>query len=163
MEHIERSAVISSCGNYRYRLDRVWDKTLPKAMFIMLNPSTADGEQDDATIRRCIGFAKSWGYGGLMVGNVFAFRSTKPEYLYEAHDPIGKFNQDHLNQMYMESAIVVCAWGNGKLIENISKVINDYNPLSGFIGHLHYLELSKDGIPKHPLYLRKTLKPIKHE
>ena len=65
-----RSAVLSDCGNYRYQLHRTWDESLPKCMFMMLNPSTADADIDDNTIRRCIGFAKLWGYGGLMVGNL---------------------------------------------------------------------------------------------
>ena len=71
---IRRNAELSACGKYRYRLSRIWDDKKPLVLFIMLNPSTADAEQDDPTIRRCIAFAKNWGYGGFMAGNLFAFR-----------------------------------------------------------------------------------------
>lgn len=83
------SAVISECGSYRYRLERVWEAEKDRVAFIMLNPSTADASKDDPTIRRCIGFAKAWGFGGLIVGNLFALRSTDPKALYGHKDPVG--------------------------------------------------------------------------
>jgi hypothetical protein len=125
----------------------------------MLNPSTADATFDDPTIRRCIGFAKSWGYGGLLVGNLFAFRATKPKDLLKAEDPVGKDNIRYLQEMFSQSEIIICAWGNSKIVDKISKRIGEYRPLSGILGKLAYLELSKDETPKHPLYLRGNLQP----
>lgn len=155
------SAVISDCGSYRYQLRRIWDESKPKCLFIMLNPSTADANIDDPTIRRCIGFAKNWGYGGILVGNLFAYRATDPKSLLCVNDPIGKDNLIHLKSMYNESEIMICAWGNGKIVENLGKKLGDnYKPLSGFIGRIHYLDLSKDGTPKHPLYLKGNIVPI---
>src|SRR5262249_14212908 len=92
-EEVRRAAVISDCGRYRYSLTRRWgDAAEPRALFVMLNPSTADAEQDDPTIRRCIGFAKAWGMGSLEVVNLYALRATDPAALLSAPDPIGPKN-----------------------------------------------------------------------
>ncbi len=156
------SAFISECGKYRYELRCTWDESRPKVLFIMLNPSTADAEIDDPTIMRCIGFAKSWSYGGILVGNLFAYRATEPKTLLTVSDPIGQENLTHLKVMYNESDVAICAWGNGHLLEKLAKKIGaDYKPLSGFLGRIYYLELSNDGTPKHPLYLKSDLKPIR--
>ena len=157
-----KKAIISEDGKYRYRLERTWDESGVKVLFIMLNPSTADAINDDATIRRCIDFAKRWGYGGLLVGNLFAYRATKPTELLNAENPIGEDNLKYLNEMYGEVTRAVCAWGNGKIIDRLSKKTGDYKPLSGWLGHLSYLELSNDGTPKHPLYLKKELQPTRY-
>jgi hypothetical protein len=162
--NVTSSAFISECGKYRYELRRTWDESRPKVMFIMLNPSTADAEIDDPTIRRCVGFAKSWGYGGILVGNLFAYRATEPKTLLTVNDPIGRENLTHLKVMYNESDTAICAWGNGKLVEKLGKKFGeDYKPLSGFLGRIYYLELANDGTPKHPLYLKGDLKPVRFE
>lgn len=96
---MDKGAIISGCGKYRYSLWRTWDKKLPKVMFIMLNPSTADAYEDDPTIRRCINFAKSWGYGGIVVGNLFAYRATNPKKLILIDDPSGSANHHYLTHM----------------------------------------------------------------
>lgn len=152
---MEKGAYISKCGTYRYKLWRIWDDSLPKALFVMLNPSTADGNQDDPTIRRCINFAKSWGYGGIYVGNLFAYRATNPKELLGVKDPVGEYNTGCLLKMEMDREIAVCAWGNSDIV---SKLKGKYNPSIANID-LCYLELSKDGTPKHPLYLRSILTP----
>jgi hypothetical protein len=158
-----RSAVISEDRQYRYELRRTWDESKPKVLFIMLNPSTADANIDDPTIRRCIGFAKRWGFGGILVGNLFAYRATEPKALLSTDNPIGKDNIKHLQLMYNESEIIICAWGNSKIIDRLDRKISDYKPLSGIIGKLHYLELSNDGTPKHPLYLKSNLIPTEYK
>lgn len=156
--NIEKGAEISACGKYRYRLWRVWDRTKPFVTFLMLNPSTADENIDDPTIRRCIGFAKSWGYGGIIVCNLFAFRSTDPKALLKVDDPIGEENKQHIKECVDMSEKVICAWGNGNILKILSKKFNYM--FSTFGMKLHYLDLSKDNIPKHPLYLKKNLLPI---
>lgn len=152
-----KKAFISGCNNYRYALDRIWDDTKPKIMFLMLNPSTADDSNDDPTIRRCIGFAKSWGYGGLHVGNLFAYRSTEPKNLLIAIDPIGEENKHYLNLMAGQCDKVVCAWGNSGIVKKLGhKFGTEYKPLKE-ITNLHYIDLCNDGTPKHPLYLKSDL------
>lgn len=152
---VKKTAVISECGKYRYELSRIWDDKKPKVLFLMLNPSTADANEDDPTIRRCIRFAKDWGYGGLMVGNLFAFRSTDPKNLKYVTEHNHHINSEHLMNMYWQCEITVCAWGNPP-IENNSM------PLTGF-KNLHYLALTQSFNPKHPLYLKADLKPVKYE
>lgn len=109
-----RGAKLSDDRLYRYGLWRKWDDR-PKVMFIGLNPSTADEVEDDPTIRRCIGFANSWGYGGIVVANLFGFRATDPTALQKATDPIGPENDEWLYRLADEAALVVGAWGNGGL------------------------------------------------
>lgn len=158
---MEKNAVISDCGNYRYSLSRIWNSTKPTILFVMLNPSTADANQDDNTIRRCINFCKSWGYGGLVVCNLFAYRSTNPFELLNIIDPQGDDNFSSLEYYAQLSEIIVCAWGN----EPVLKKIPDHRKIVEFIyqkkAKVHFLELSKNGVPKHPLYLKKDLLPIK--
>lgn len=154
----ERGAIISNCGTYRYALWRYWDRSLPKALFLMLNPSIADAELDDPTLRRCMGFARTWGYGGLFIGNRFAFRCTQPGLLLKAEDPIGPLNGTYLSQMAERSEIIICAWGNAPIIKRLGQPFPD-----SITGPLHCIELSKDGTPKHPLYLKSNLKPIPYK
>lgn len=157
-------AVISECEKYRYELWRIWDRSLPSILFIMLNPSTADHIKNDRTITRCINFAKSWGYGSLYVGNLFAYRSKNPKDLYTIKDPVGPENLDHLSKMVKITNKIILAYGNGK-------VIKDYSISTGALVHLLQLSFwnheffcidkSKDGVPCHPLYLKKDLVPQK--
>lgn len=156
---MDSRATLSPCEKYRYALSRTWDQEKGYAMFIMLNPSTADAYKDDPTIRRCIGYARSWGYGGIKVGNLFPYRATDPRELLKATDVVGKGNRQYLQRMAEESKVVVCAWGNGPLVEKILKKMPEYKPLEGVSDFLYYLDLAKDGTPKHPLYLKKDLIP----
>ncbi|MBF6607758.1 MAG: DUF1643 domain-containing protein [Flavobacterium sp.] len=154
------SAVISECGNYRYSLTRVWDESKPKVMFIMLNPSTADASKDDPTIRRCIAFAKTWGYGGLFVCNLFSFRATNPKDLLKIGNPFGDENIWHTRKLSDEVTTIICAWGNKPILHKLLKNQNPYKLLDFAWLKLHYLELSKDGTPKHPLYLKGDRFPV---
>ena len=158
------SAVISECGKYRYSLSRVWDENKPRVLFIMLNPSTANAEKDDPTIRRCIGFAKDWGYGGIYVVNLFSLRATNPKELLTAPFVVGVENEKWFRRMSALAHLVVCAWGNSAIVNKLQKQLDhNWKPLSWIDKPLHYLELSNDGTPKHPLYLSKTLTPIRYE
>lgn len=158
------SAVLSDCEKYRYSLSRVWDDNKPRVLFIMLNPSTADAEKDDPTIRRCIGFAKDWGYGGIYVVNLFALRATNPKDLLKAPFVVGVENEKWFRRMSALAHLVVCAWGNGAIVDKLQKRLDHtWKPLSWISKPLHYIELSNDGTPKHPLYLPKHLTPKPYE
>lgn len=151
-----KGAIIDETGKYRYQLWRIWDQTLPLAVFIMLNPSTADAEEDDPTIRRCMNYARSWGYGGIKVVNLFAYRATNPMELAKVSDPIGPLNNQYIFDAVNNSYIVIAAWGtHGSLYNRDKKVIRIFE------NKLRYLGLTKDGHPKHPLYLKADLKPVK--
>ena len=159
-----KTAKISDCSHYRYFLTRIWCQESGLVNFIMLNPSTADAEKDDPTIRRCMGFARSWGYGGIAVTNLFAYRTTSPKTLKEAfwthglHGPKHPYNADTLVSMAKRSAVVICAWGNHGEFEDAGH--NTRSMLKGSGIKPHYLRLTKSGEPAHPLYLPKNLEPI---
>lgn len=150
------SAVISECGLYRYRLEREWDATTSKVAFLMLNPSTADHAEDDPTIRRCVGFAKAWGFGGLVVGNLFALRSTDPKALYAHPDPVGPDNDQHLTEICQSALRIICAWGtHGKHLGRDRAV---YDKLEFF--DLRALKVTTKGHPGHPLYIAGSTEPM---
>lgn len=164
--HVDRSAEISECGRYRWWLRRswkMWDQGMPVVgkgvcCFVMLNPSTADAMQDDPTIRRCIGFARSWGYDTLSVRNLFAYRATDPKELLSAHDPVGTRNDGEL----MAGATahrLVAAWGAGVPFGRDKQV------LAMFAKHwsavpIYCLGKTKHGHPRHPLYVKADTQPM---
>ncbi len=145
-----KSAVVSEDNNYRYQLSRIWDESKPAVLFVMLNPSTADAFIDDPTIRRCINFARYWGYGGLYVGNLYAYRSTDPKALKHIDNPVGDDNIAHIQSLVTLVDKVIYAWGN-----------NQKEPewLRSIIETPYCIELSNKGVPKHPLYLKGDLQP----
>ncbi len=148
-------ALFSKCRKYRYALWRIWSEEEPHAMFIGLNPSTADELQDDPTVRRCISYARSWGYGGLWMANLFALRSTDPKKLSEADDPVGTENDKWILKLSKSAAVVVAAWGNyGGYLGRSRDIVK-------LIRSLCYLKLNKTGEPAHPLYLKGTLRPVR--
>jgi hypothetical protein len=150
--------------DYRYLLWREWNSNSKTISFIMLNPSRADAQINDPTITRCINFAKSWGYGRLEVVNLFAYRTSKPLLLKQAVEPIGKDNAPRsgsLRDRYIVESVaksdrVILAWGNHGTwkkqdlytLELLKNCINLYS-----------LGITKKGCPRHPLYLRSTIKP----
>ena len=141
-------AVLSPCGQYRYRLSRSWLMGEGTVLFIMLNPSTADAETDDPTIRRCIGFARRWGFRALAVGNLFALRATDPRELKRVADPVGPDNDEHLLAMAEAAAATIAAWGQFGVYLQRERHVRQ------MIGGLEHLGLTKQGYPRHPLYLR---------
>ena len=141
------SAEFSACRQYRYSLSRIWDPLLPTIAFVGLNPSTADENINDATVRRCIGFAKTWKYGGLILVNLFAFRSTDPVALRKTADPIGPENDASIIRHCESAKRVVAAWGtHGCLLDRDEQVL-------GFLARPFCLGVTNGGAPKHPLYL----------
>ncbi len=142
-----RTAVFSQCRKYRYSLSRIWDPQFSKVLFIGLNPSTADEHHDDPTVRRCIGFARKWGFGGLILVNLFGYRSTNPAGLLKANDPVGPRNDKHILAGAGAATRVVIAWGTkGSLFARDQHVLS-------LLPNAHCLGVTKDGHPKHPLYL----------
>lgn len=112
-------AELSDCGLYRYRLWREWDARLGRVLWVLLNPSTADAERDDPTVKKCCGFARRWGYGGIEIINLFAFRATNPMDLLGAADPIGPANDQVIGDALLRDfSLVVAAWGrDGSLLD----------------------------------------------
>lgn len=150
-----RSASISADGLYRYSLYRDWRAPHQKAhwvTFVMLNPSTADGNEDDPTIRRCIGFARQFGGTGLAVVNLYAYRATKPTDLWKAADPVGPENDDTLGLFFAMAARrdmpIIAAWGANAKPDRASRVL----AMAG-ADRLQALRVTKAGAPGHPLYL----------
>ena len=161
---MRKEAIISPSGKFRYSLVREWDTELPSIMFLMLNPSIADGTINDPTVNKCIKYAQSWGYGCLFIGNLFSYISTDPQGLLNENNPTGGWrNLDEINAMAKLCDKVLCCWGHSDIIsqldpnleyvKNVTRIIKD---------KLYYLEMSVDCItPKHPLYLNASLQPIK--
>jgi hypothetical protein len=136
-------------------LRRAWDRKLPTVLFVALNPSTADAISDDPTIRRCIGFARSWGFGKLVVANLFALRSTDPSVLVDADDPIGPKNDWWLRTLSKKAELTIAAWGiHGALHDRAAHVL----PM---LRSVHHLGRTRAGHPRHPLYLRGSCLPIR--
>ncbi len=148
-----RDATFSLCGAYRYRLGRRWDAGAGRACFVMLNPSTADAERDDPTIRRCIGFAQRWGYSSLEVVNLFAFRATNPAALRDAGDPIGADSDRFIEEAASGSDRVVCAWGADRFAQASGRATDVLAILKG-CSEARCLGVTSEGHPRHPLYVR---------
>jgi hypothetical protein len=148
------SAVISPDGRYRYELRRQWAEGRP-VLWIMLNPSTADAELDDPTIRRVIGFTRAWGYPGAVVVNLFAWRATDPAELLRAprSEVSGPDNASVLERLMAEAGLVVCAWGGHRAATKLP------HPLVRALAVASHKELwclgkTASGAPRHPLYLK---------
>ena len=153
------TAVFSPERTYRYSLERELDPgNHTSVLFIMLNPSTADEIENDPTIRRCMGFAKAWGFGRLLVANLFAFRATNPgDMMRPTVEPVGPDNDKHIIELARLVDLVVCAWGvNGSYGNRglaVAKMLRDEGIKP------HHLGLTAKGFPSHPLYLKKSTQP----
>ena len=152
MNYTNKGATISDCGKYRYNLTRTW--AAGKAvMFIGLNPSTANADEDDPTIRKCVNFADRWGYSSIVMTNLFAYRATDPKEMKKADDPVGPANDLFLEEESFGADLIVCAWGaNGDYLQRDDSVVHLLKHQCGF--DLKCLKLTKDGHPWHPLYVK---------
>ena len=159
------TAVYSDCERYRYSLTRVWDEAEKRALFIMLNPSTATEVQNDPTVERCERRARALGFGSFTVTNIFAWRDTDPRAMKAALDPVGPDNDAAIHQASQEADTLIAAWGThgahlarGPAVEALLRKLGK---------PLYHLGLSKAGHPKHPLYIAYTEQPklweIEHE
>jgi len=150
-------ARFSSCRRWRYLLWRCWDPSRPVANFLMLNPSTADELKLDPSCTRARNYAERWGYGALIVTNIFGWRSTDPAALREVRDPVGRGNDAAILQAARKAKIVVCAWGNHGLhlerAERVKHLLRRENIA------LNVLRMNGAGQPAHPLYLPSSLAP----
>ena len=151
-------AIFDSSQAYRYALWRTWNHAPKTAWeptsrvgFVMLNPNQADAESDDPTIRRCIGFAKRWEFGGLEVVNLFAYRAKTPQLLRQATEPIGEENDRYLLTLPHRVDLIIFAWGNwGGLWQRDREVLTFFQTQKAYS-----LGITKLGHPRHPLYLRR--------
>ncbi len=158
------AATFSKCGKYRYNLIRRLKEEDQNFMlaknvcnFLMLNPSTADHEEDDPTIRRCMNFAKDWGYDWLVVTNLFAWRATDPKELLSSCKSIGPQNDFFIRDTAAKADMILAAWGcDGDMIARSDHVIG---LLKAHGVPIHVLEVNRGGSPRHPLYLKGDLKP----
>ena len=153
---VNKNATFSDCRKYRYALSRTWDGKKKTVLFIGLNPSTADEKIDDPTIRRCINYAQNWGYGSLLMVNLFAYRATIPTELKNVKNPIGNDNDLHITELLKKADLAVAAWGNEGSLLNRDKEVKKIIP------NLMCLKINKSGQPAHPLYQKKDLKLIKY-
>ena len=155
----DTGAVFSRCRRWRYLLWRRWDAARPIANFLMLNPSTADEYRLDPSCTRARLYAERWGYGALIVTNLFGWRATDPDDMKAVREPVGRANDAAILRAAREAAIVVCAWGNhGAHRERSARVLQ---MLSAEGVKLHALRVTGTGEPAHPLYLPATWKPAK--
>ena len=150
----ESGAKFSSCRRWRYLLWRRWADG-PVANFLMLNPSTADEVKLDPSCTRAREYAKAWGYGALVVTNIFGWRATDPAEMKAVKDPVGRGNDKAILDAALSADLVVCAWGNHGLHLNRSAEVRALLKKA----KLHYLRMNGNGEPAHPLYLPAALKP----
>lgn len=151
------TAVYSDCERYRYALTRVWDDAAERVLFIMLNPSKATEVQNDPTVERCERRARTLGFGGFRVTNIFAWRETSPKLLRTAPEPIGAGNDDALLDGCDWADRIICGWGahgdhlgRGAEVEALLRATGK---------PLHTLGLTKHGAPRHPLYISYATRP----
>ena len=152
-------AVFSDCMDYRYLLTRVWDPAGPKALFILLNPSTADEIKNDPTVERCERRARALGYGAFRVTNIFAYRATDPKVMRAHPNPVGPDNDAAIRDSVGWADFILSAWGShgdhlarGKAVETM---------LRRLAPEVSHLGLTKSGNPRHPLYIGYDQAPIR--
>ncbi|MGB3244315.1 MAG: DUF1643 domain-containing protein [Sulfitobacter sp.] len=151
-------AVFSDCEKYRYSLTRIWDRTAPRVLVVMLNPSTADEMRNDPTVERCEQRARRLGYGAFQVTNIFAFRATDPRDMRAAQDPVGPENDGVLLDGTVWADHIIAAWGvHGAHLDRGMEVAD---ALAQTGVPLFHLGLSKAGHPRHPLYLPYAQQPV---
>jgi hypothetical protein len=152
-------ATFSPCRRYRYRLWRQWGNSLRWLAICGLNPSTADDRNDDPTIRRCMDFAKQWGFSALIMVNAFGFRSTDPVGLLGVEDPVGADSDKHLAEVARLADRFVFAWGRHVLLREIlpARALRVFTIVREHAtNEIGTFGVNGDGSPKHPLYLART-------
>lgn len=161
--YLYQGAEFSEDMKYRYTLWRCWDADKPTAVFILLNPSTADDKVLDPTVRRCLGYAMDWGFGTMEILNLFAIRSTDPSILYSEQNPVGNDNDFYIDYTCRHSVSpdkgkIIAAWGVHGIFKGRDKCVKDIINKIGL--PMYCISLTQDGIPAHPLYLKGSLTPV---
>lgn len=154
-------AKFSPCRKYRYSLFRTWDNELPVVEFIGLNPSIANEKKNDNTIRRCIQFAKDWGYGTIIMLNAFGYCATDPRDMKACEDPIGVGNDKEIIRMSHRADLIVACWGAHGGFENRDMEVMAILRVQEL--EVYCLGVTKNGFPKHPLYLSGDEKPVRYK
>lgn len=149
--------ILDGLGIYRYSLWRVWDIEKPTLCWILLNPSTADENKLDPTLKRCKVYSETWGYGGFTVVNIFGLRATDPRKLFQSKDPVGSSNNYHILKECLKNSKIIGGWGNRILkfkarLKEIDKILSTEE--------IYSLKLTNLSQPAHPLYLRGDLRPV---
>ena len=156
-KYIKGGAIFSEDWAYRYLLWRKWEENLPSILFVLCNPSTADADKLDPTLRRCVAYAQEWGFGQMVIANIFAYRATDPEVMRRKVDPVGPKNNEYIIEAAQRASLVVAGWGNhGAFRRRGEEVLSILSPLVD----LHALRTTRAGHPSHPLYLPRTLRPF---
>ena len=150
---MNKTARLSGCGHYRYELGRRWDSDMDTLAVVMLNPSTADAEEDDPTIRRCISFAKRDGFGGIEVVNLFGYRATDPDDLMRTAEPSGEDNDDAIREV-VRGRVTLCAWGASVPTNHADHVVLVEEIIRCYARKVVCLGTTKSGAPRHPLYVK---------
>jgi len=162
-EVVGAGALLSPCDKYRYFLWRTWREDIAPITFCLINPSTADSKEDDPTLRKCMTYAREWGFGGVQIVNLFAYRTKSPKVLAEAakrgEDIVGPENDGNLRLVLQAPGVVLCGWGNmpSTHVKRTSLALSNLFGAPG--AQLCCLGVNLDGSPKHPLYLRGDLQP----
>lgn len=151
-------ARFSRCRTWRYLLWRRWETDAKMCAFVMLNPSSATESEIDPTVRRCIGFARRWGYGGLYVLNIFSLRATYPKEIYRHPDPVGPENDATIEEICPLADKVICAWGNHGLLNGRGQAVKQKIARLGCTPLC--FEITSKGEPKHPLYVGYAVSPF---
>lgn len=152
------TAIYSPCESYRYALTRVWQPGGRRALFVMLNPSTATEMQNDPTVERCERRARALGFGAFRVCNIFAWRATDPRDMRAASDPVGTGNDAAILDAADWADAIICAWGTHGAHLNRGPEVEAMLRTTG--RELSHLGLSKAGHPKHPLYIGYATQPV---
>ncbi len=149
----DTGAVFSDCDTYRYLLWHEWAPEKSAVAFVGLNPSCARVQDTNPTFKRCVNYAKYWGFGRIYLVNLFAYRASTPQQLRQAKHPVGTDNDKTLVEIARQSELVVAAWGNdGQYLQRSAQV-------RALLPRLHVLKVNRTGEPAHPLYLKASLKP----
>lgn len=151
-------AVYSACDRYRYRLTRIWDPAGPRALFVMLNPSTATEMQNDPTVERCERRARALGFGAFRVTNIFAFRATDPRVMRAEADPVGSQNDSAILDSAAWADRIICAWGTHGAHLGRGPQVAHLLRVRGM--PLFHLGLTAAGHPTHPLYVAYARQPV---
>lgn len=155
---VESTALYSPCERYRYDLTRVWDRDAPRLFYVMLNPSKATELRNDPTIERCQRRAAQLGYGAMRIGNIFAWRETSPQLLRKAKSPVGAATDGLLVEAADWADDVLCAWGVHGTHQDRGPAVEVL--LRSTRARLVHLGLTKDGHPRHPLYVSYETQPF---